>query len=387
MGIDLSGLKTRFQAIYPGVTPEIYSAPARVTILGEHIIHAGGIVLSAAVPLHTWCVVGDGDGSLSLAHREDNTLVNLSLPLKPEDLEAAPPWAAKASGWMSDLGANPDGGVRAYFESEIPLDRGLSRAETHATALMMALEGFRSVTRVKEQWEPCFLKPFEATHPWHLRRESVLGIRLAKEGELLLVDPGLLRERGFPIANERYRFLLLDSQVPQTRATEAHGERLASCNKALRKIQTRFPKVKRLCDLALEELDVCGDILTDVELKRVRHIITEVARVKQGVLKLKQGDFFSIGRLMLDSHVSLKNDYNVSCFEADLLVGFAKSIPGVLGIKITGLGLGGCLLALVERSLEEKAIEKMQQFYVKETEKELGVTPFEPDGGPRRWEN
>lgn len=379
-----STIRALFSRLFPdGRAPRVFGAPGRVTLLGEHIIHGGGIVLSTATAQQTRCAAAPGEaGRLRVGHAGHEEMVTLPFPLTEEALRAAPVWAAKATGWMLDLGvANPEG-LDLAFETDIAANVGLSRAETHAAAAMAAIEGLNGAVWPKENLDPCFLDQNQAVHPWRLRRESVLGIRYAKAGEALLVDPLLLRERSFPFTSERYRLLLLDSQVPQKNAEEMHAERLATCAKALRKIQTRFPKCKRLADLVLEELESSGDILSDVEFKRVRHVITEVARVKQGVLKLKQLDFFSLGRLMLDSHVSLKNDYNVTCFESDLLVGFAKSLPGSLGIKMTGLGLGGCLLALVERTMEAKAVEKMKEFYLKETDKELGVMALEPSGGP-----
>ncbi|MBN8216519.1 MAG: hypothetical protein J0L75_07730 [Spirochaetes bacterium] len=377
-------LREFFARRFPdGKPPRLFGAPGRVTLLGEHIIHGGGIVLSTATPQQTRCAAAPGkSGRLRVGHAGQEEQVDLPFPPTEEALRAAPAWAAKAVGWMLDLGVKEPDGLDLAFETDIAANVGLSRAETHAAAAMAAVEGLNGVAWPKENLDPCFLDQNQAVHPWRLRRESVLGIRYAKAGEALLVDPLLLRERSFPFTSERYRLLLLDSRVPQQRAEEVHAERLATCAKALRKIQTRFPKCKRLADLALDELESSNDILGDVEFKRVRHIITEVARVKQGVLKLKQLDFFSLGRLMLDSHVSLKNDYNVTCFESDLLVGFAKSLPGALGIKMTGLGLGGYLLALVERTMEASAVEKMKEFYLRETDKELGVVPLEPSGGP-----
>ncbi|MBL8992181.1 MAG: hypothetical protein JNM63_02495, partial [Spirochaetia bacterium] len=227
-------------------------------------------------------------------------------------------------------------------------------------------------------------KPVENLHhPWRLERENYLGVRYSKADELHLVDPDLARERPVPLTGSGYRFAIFDSLVRGPETDPILLERIECCRKAIRKVQTMFPKVKRIVDLTPDELEASYSILDDVEKKRVTHVVSENQRVRQGVQKLKNKEYFSFGRLMYDSHASLKNDYNVSAKELDTAVSFAKGIPAIIGARMTGPGLGGALVLLLDRQGESETLTKLSAAYEKETGKKPVLYPLDPPGGPR----
>lgn len=369
----------------------VFFAPGRLNILGDHTTHAGGILISSTFAKGTWVAAAKGQGGLIRMYSA-NDKAGLSLAALPP--ETSPAWVNRSAGLLFELAKEVPSfpGLDILFLSETPSGIGLSRMASWENAALFAFEkifelafdkdkvlGFADIVRSSQT-----KKPVETlNHPWRLERENYLGIRYAKAEELHLVDPDLARERPVPITGSGYRFAIFDSQVRGPETDPVLLDRIECCRKAIRKIQTMFPKVKRIVDLTPDELEASYSILDDVEKKRVTHVVSENQRVRQGVQKLKNKEYFSFGRLMYDSHASLKNDYNVSARELDTAVSFAKGIPAIIGARMTGPGLGGALVLLLDRQGENETLAKLCASYEKETGKKPVLYPLDPPGGPR----
>ena len=129
--------------------------------------------------------------------------------------------------------------------------------------------------------------------------------------------------------------------------------------------------IRALRDVSMEMLDACGDALSETVLKRCRHVITENERTQRAVVLLKDGDLSGFGQLMVASHESLRDDYEVSGKELDLLVEIALNVPGVLGARMTGAGFGGCTVNIVERDAVPALTDAINERYPGKT----GLTP------------
>jgi galactokinase len=189
-----------------------------------------------------------------------------------------------------------------------------------------------------------------------------LAIACAAAGSALLIDCRTLATEPVPLPPE-IRILVLDSAVPRTLAGSAYNTRRAECEAALQRLQDVVPRLRALRDVTPTLLAEHGHRLTDVELRRARHVVTENARVQAGVAALRVGDVEAFGRFMVDSHTSLRDDYAVSGPELDALVDIALATPGVLGARLTGAGFGGCAVAVVTADQAESAAASIPARY------------------------
>jgi galactokinase len=150
-----------------------------------------------------------------------------------------------------------------------------------------------------------------------------------------------------------------------------YNTRREECSEGVAALRRRFPQVAALRDATLEQLSACAGELSPTVQRRCRHVITECGRTLESTDALRGGELDHFGRLMNGSHDSLREDYEVSCPEIDLLVSLARKVQGVKGARITGGGFGGCTVNLVRR----EAVEVLKREVLVAYEKEVGITP------------
>lgn len=183
---------------------------------------------------------------------------------------------------------------------------------------------------------------------------------LGKEGNLLLIDCRSNSHTLVPFGSgeDAPVILVTNSKVKHALTGSEYPDRVKQCKEAVAAIQKSFPKVKSLRDADHDMLEAVRSNLSAVAYKRARHVIDEDRRTLQTVESLKTKDYATVGKLMNESHNSLRDDYEVSCEEIDFLVKCARSHPAVYGSRITGGGFGGCTVTLVDR----KAVKEVEEF-------------------------
>ncbi|MGH7623326.1 MAG: galactokinase, partial [Gemmatimonadaceae bacterium] len=180
---------------------------------------------------------------------------------------------------------------------------------------------------------------------------------LSRRDHALLIDCRTLAHRdvSLRLAEAGLAIIVTDSAVRRELRSSAYNQRRRACERALALLRQRLarPTLMSLRDVSLVDLDALGE--GDAELlPRARHVVTEIARVAATVQALDGGDFAGLGRLMLESHLSLRDDYEVSTPELDLLVALASAQPYVLGSRLTGAGFGGCTVTILEAAAVER---------------------------------
>jgi galactokinase len=189
-----------------------------------------------------------------------------------------------------------------------------------------------------------------------------LAVALGVAGRALRIDCRTLQTETVPIP-PGVRILVLDSAVPRTLAGSAYNQRRSECDAALTALRAADPDLKALRDVTAGLLSAQGWRLTDVQLRRARHVVTEDQRVLDADSALKRGDISQFGQLLTDSHLSLRNDYEVSSPGLDTLVEIAAQTPGVLGARLTGAGFGGSVIALATTSYADRAVTAIVKQY------------------------
>ena len=305
-------------------------APGRVNLIGDHTDYTGGFVLPMAVHLATTVeLVPDGDRVLLVSQQEPEPAIVLLDVDEPDTVE--PDWARYVAGVVAEL--RPVAGGRGRVTTTLPVGAGLSSsaALTVAVALALGFEGTplelaRLCRRAEQRASgvPCGIMDQLA---------SAAGVA----GHALLIDCG--SETVTPVAlPDGAEVVAVHSGVPRRLAGSAYARRRSDCEQA-----------ERLLGPLRQATVAAADGLDDARLRRrARHVVTENQRVLAMVEALRAGDLAEAGELMVDSHVSLRDHFEVSTPELDQLVEQLRATRGVYGARLTGAGFGGCVVALCE---------------------------------------
>jgi galactokinase len=192
---------------------------------------------------------------------------------------------------------------------------------------------------------------------------------MARAGHALFLDCRSLEYRHVPLDLGGRAVAVVHSGVKHALVASEYNRRREECGAGVRALASRFPAVRALRDATLEQLEAVRPALADEVYRRCRHVITENGRVLASAEALRGGDLAAFGRLMDASHDSLRDDYQVSCPEVDLLVDLARKVPGVLGSRITGGGFGGCTVNLASR----EAVEGLRTGVLPEYQRRTGI--------------
>eukprot|EP00595_Chromulina_sp_UTEXLB2642_P001828 CAMPEP_0196763790 /NCGR_PEP_ID=MMETSP1095-20130614/4787_1 /TAXON_ID=96789 ORGANISM="Chromulina nebulosa, Strain UTEXLB2642" /NCGR_SAMPLE_ID=MMETSP1095 /ASSEMBLY_ACC=CAM_ASM_000446 /LENGTH=350 /DNA_ID=CAMNT_0042117799 /DNA_START=226 /DNA_END=1278 /DNA_ORIENTATION=+ len=267
-----------------------------------------------------------------------------------------PAWANYIKGtiyqYLNDLPANFS--FDAVICSNVPLGSGLSSSASLEVATATFLEKLCSINNVSK-----VEKALRCQQAEHTFADTPCGIMdqfisaLGKDDNLLLIDCRSREystcELGINMEDNKTKPIVLvtNSNIKHKLAGSEYPDRVKQCNEAVKVLQSQYPEVKALRDATVDMLDAVKDNLSEVCFKRARHCIGEDKRTLATVKAISIGDYITAGKMMTQSHESLRDDYEVSCNELDILVELALEIPGVYGSRMTGGGFGGCTVTLV----------------------------------------
>ena len=349
----------------------IFRAPARINLIGEHIDYNGGLVLPACVNLYlTAFVKYRNDNKIRFFSRGFNgyietTLDNLSYSKRFK-------WAIYPIGLfyiLSKKGYEFKHGLDIYYESEIPSGSGLSSSAAilDVTGLLISsiynlnlslLDIVYAAKAVENDY--CNLKS-------GIMDQAIIA--LGKKNNALLLDCNTMNYEYKNMILDDYMFVILKTNKPRKLVESKYNERVEECNKALSIIKTKY-KVDNLCMLNPKDLpDIKLLLNDDILYKRVKHVVLEQARVIDFSNALGKGDINHLGRLLNESHESLKNDYEVTGIHLDTIVEAANKF-GAVGARMTGAGFGGCGIALIKKDNKDFK-DKVIKYY----SEKLGIIP------------
>ncbi|HUS68568.1 MAG TPA: galactokinase [Kofleriaceae bacterium] len=332
-----------------GRAPRLFAAPGRVNLIGEHTDYNDGFVMPVAIDRAT---------VVAAAPRADRRLVVTSLDAGATldlDLDAL---GAGRTGTWGDYVAGVAAqiarrgvmlvGADVVLASDVPTGAGLSSSAALEMSLGVALVALAGaeLDRVSlAQAAQAAEHEFVGTR-CGIMDQFIAG--LGRAGHALLIDCRSLESTLVPLAIGDRRIVLCDSKVKHDLATSAYNERRAACERAVELLRPALPGIRALRDVTPEELDRHRGLLPPEIARRAAHVVGENARTLAAAGALRAGDLAEVGRLMAESHRSLRDDYEVSGPELDLLVAVAADTPGVTGARMTGGGFGGCTVNLVE---------------------------------------
>jgi len=349
-------LQERFRRSH-GREARVYAAPGRVNLIGEHTDYNDGFVLPAAIDLRTWVAIAPrADRRLRVASTSFPDEVDLDLG------DAAPRPGAHWSDYVRGIAGVLEragrrlSGADLLVHGEVPIGSGLSSSAALCVAAGYALLDSSGcpIDRVE-------LARFaqQAEHEYVGTRCGIMDPFVSCFGEparALLLDCRSLSFELVPLPAD-VSLVVSNTMVKHALAGGEYNRRRAECEEGVRQLARSFPEVRALRDVDSERLEAVRGELSEVVYRRCRHVIGENARVVQAAQALRTGDLSGFGRLMAESHRSLRDDYEVSCAELNTLVELANEVGGVYGTRMTGGGFGGCTVSLV-RSERAPAFER-----------------------------
>jgi len=202
-----------------------------------------------------------------------------------------------------------------------------------------------------------------------------------RRGFALMLDCRSLACEHVPIALDRHRIVVVNSGVKRKLATAEYNKRREQCNEAVTLLKEKFPNIKALRDLSVSDLPVALDILVPTLRRRTEHVVRENQRVLDAVAALKGNDLATFGRLLNESHTSLRDLYEVSCPELDALAATAQKAEGAVGARMMGGGFGGCIIAIVETGQVDALKRDVARAYQRKFGCEALIYEVETDDG------
>jgi len=357
----------------------IVQAPGRVNLLGEHVDYNEGIVLPAAINRSVYIASNPQEDDLVTLYAidlDDSTSFCLSTLEEKINIEGnpLPNWALYPAGvaWALKKSGLSVSGIKAIITSNIPIGAGLSSS----AALEIA---FATLWQAIERWD---LDRLSMARICQKAENDYVGLSCGLmdqfasacgvEGHALYLDIRSLDWEAAPLPKGT-ALIIADSGQRRALTNSAYNDRRASCEEAVKHLQEFFPNIQSLRDVSSTEFAALSAFIPEIPRKRAEHIIKEIARVESALSALQRNDKQAFGALMYSGHNSLRDLYEVSTPELDLLVGLTRKIPGCIGARLTGAGFGGCTINLVEEQYAEEFIKDLKAAYKKETGSEIQV--------------
>ena len=353
----MSSIEEKFLETFGAEPDLVAAAPGRVNLIGEHIDYSEGFVLPFAIK----------DRTLAAARKRDDSIVRIASVQRRNkivtvDIKDVKPglkgeWERYALGVLWSMGVTS--GVDLMIDGHVPLGAGLSSSAALECSVATAMNhlfdmGFslEELARLTQRAENQYVGV-----PCGIMDQSVS--LMATNGFALLLDCRDLSTRNIPfdVASHGLELLIIDTQAHHALTDGGYAERRASCESVAAKLS-----IKSMRELTMEQLDSSRHLITETEYIRARHAVTEMKRVLDCVEALSVGDFVKVGQLINASHVSLRDDYTVSCPELDTAVD-ASLAAGAMGSRMVGGGFGGSAIALIQASKTSQTIRAVEKAF------------------------
>ena len=350
-----------------------FSAPGRVNLIGEHTDYNDGFVLPMAIEKEI-VMLGQlrNDRLVQVFDLGYKVKIKFSLDrLSPSKKDT---WANYLMGVVDEIqkAGYVLQGANIIFRSDIPQKAGLSSSA--------ALEVVTALTMVK--LNSLNIEPIKMARLCQQAENNFVGVAcgimdqyvscLGKKNHALFINCRINDYELVPFKDQNYQIVICNSKIQRGLVNSEYNKRREECKTAAEFFNHKLKReIRALRDVTIDEYRKYQGQLPKAIARRARHVISENYRVQIGVQALREGNFSTFGQLMIESHQSLKDDYEVSCDELDLLVDLALKQKGVLGARMTGAGFGGCTVNLIEKNYIDAFKKNIKNEYKKIT----GINP------------
>lgn len=367
----------------PGARPRLFFSPGRVNLMGAHLDYNGGPVMPMALDRGTFVAARlRDDERLTLASTLEGQAYSGTLSALPSS--ALGRWFDYPLGVIVHLlqESRAATGVDLLFGGNLPIGAGLSSSASISVGTAHALRtlwgrppdpiaSIRAALWGERNWvgvQCGIMDPY--------------AVALSRPGHVLWLDCRDERYEHLPFDTEQMLIAVVDSGVRRELAKGDFNRRVSECREAFALLRQYEPEARVLCDVPAARVEASAGDLGPVLLKRARHVAGEVARTREARAALLAGDHSRFGRCVSDTHVSLRDLYEVSVPELDCLAEAAQAYPGVLGARLTGAGFGGCAVVVLTHRARAGLEEHLERQFAARFGRKPQVFFFRGAGGP-----
>lgn len=369
----IKGLIEDFKTLYKYEGDvKVFFSPGRVNLIGEHTDYNGGFVFPCALDFGTFAVaVKKNDNIFRMYSKNFENLGIIEFSLDRLINEPQDDWANYPKGVIKtflEAGFNINSGFDVLFYGNIPNGAGLSSSASIELATSVILKDLFnldvdmvSMVKLSQKAENKFIGV-------NCGIMDQFAIGMGKKDNAILLDCNTLNYQYAPVVLNGASIVIANTNKKRGLADSKYNERRGSCEAAVKVLNENGIDIKYLGELSVERFNEIKHLITDEEqLKRATHAVTENERTKVAVEKLNAGDIEAFGQLMNQSHISLRDDYEVTGFELDSLVEAAWEAEGVIGARMTGAGFGGCTVSIVKDEFIESFKKSVGEKYTAKT--------------------
>ena len=363
----------KFQEYFGEAPAHVVRAPGRVNLLGEHVDYNDGFVLPIAIDREVWLAFSPSDTNQTMLRAVD---LSAHVSFTPGTLAAKtdvegkplPTWALYPAGvmWALQESGLATPALKGAYTSNVPQGSGLSSSAAVEMAFVLAWQTLGG-------WN---LPPMERALLGQKAENQYVGVNCGimdqfasacgEQDRLLHLDCRSLEWHTLPLPNDVV-IVIADTKMRRTLTSGEYNKRRADCEEAVRLLSEKLPGIKSLRDVPVDAFNEHASQLPERVEKRARHVVEEIERSERAIPLLEQGNMVEFGRLINQCHASLRDLYEVSIPELDIMARVAQSLPGCYGARLTGAGFGGCTVNVVAREQAEAFSKALAAGYEDET--------------------
>ena len=353
----MSALENTFHELFGHKAEVLAEAPGRVNLIGEHIDYSEGFVLPFAIADRTFAAISSNkDGLVRIASQQRKNRI-FTIDINDVKPGSAGDWEKYVLGVIWSMGITT--GVDILVDGHVPSGAGLSSSAALECSVAVGLNTLFNLGKSLEDMARATQKAENdyVGMPCGIMDQSVS--LMGRKGAALLLDCRDLTTESVPfdVASAGLELLIIDTQAHHALVDGGYAERRASCESVAAKFA-----IASMRHLTMDVLEARKNEISETEFIRARHAVTEIQRVKDAVTALRASDFQTLGRLINESHNSLRDDYTVSCPELDEAVNASRA-AGALGARMVGGGFGGSAIALIKADQIEPTKDAIRKAY------------------------
>ena len=360
-------LEQKFQEVFGAPAEKQFFAPGRVNLIGEHTDYNGGNVFPCAIDKGTYGLVKKrNDRKFRMYSENFADLGVMEFTLDELTNDKKHDWANYPKGVIKmflEAGQKIDSGFDILFSGNIPNGAGLSSSASIEMLTAIVLKDLFHLSIDSVEMAQLGKKTENLFIGVNSGIMDQFAIAMGKKDHAILLDCNTLKYAYVPVVLKDEVIVIANTNKRRGLADSKYNERRAECDEALAELQTKLP-IKALGELSIEQFEANKDLIkSPVRQKRAKHAVYENQRTLKAQKELSAGNLAEFGKLMNQSHISLRDDYEVTGVELDTLVALAWEQPGVVGSRMTGAGFGGCTISIVKKDKVDDFIKNVGEAY------------------------
>ena len=373
--MEINEMKSMFLDVFGdnGKELRVFTSPGRVNLIGEHVDYCGGPVMPAALTMKTTIIARKRDDHVLRLKATDLDIVVETKISEAENLKGKLKWGDYQLGVALELiKAGYDvSGCDMLFDDTVPHGGGLSSSAAIEVSTALCLATFANEAKGTDKE----IDMIEMALISQKAEHNFIGVKcgimdqfasaMGKADHAVYLECATLNYEHIPLTLNGAKIVLTNTNVKHSLGDSKYNERRGECEEGLNALKTVISGIEQLVDVTPEQFEEHKNVIeNEVVRRRIKHVVSECARVKESVVAMKSNNIEKFGELMNGSHDSLQYDYEVTCPELDFVVAEGRKISGVLGIRMTGAGFGGCTVAIIKDEAIDAYIETVGKAYV-----------------------